>query len=81
VADRNVQPEALVDLVAAYAAEIVTLRIEENPLEGNAAVSMFGGSPDGQRVDGLERLFLVLRGILAQRVLEQRPPDGRACCS
>ena len=61
--------ELLVDLVTADAAEIVLLRIEEQALEKRAGVR--GGRRIARTqaaVDILQRLFLVVRRILLQRL-------------
>ena len=45
LAEIDLDPELLVDLVAANAAEIVVLRIEEETLEERRAFATVGGSP------------------------------------
>src|SRR5437762_948252 len=64
--------QALIDLVAPNASEIVSLRREEQSLErllGRLAVRSVTGAQ--QRVDLLERLFLGVRRILGDGVLDQ----------
>ena len=65
----DLEAELLVDLVAADAAEIVILRIEEQPLEQRPGVR------HGRRIaraepaiDILERFFFVVRRIFLQRL-------------
>ena len=69
--ESDLDAELLVDLVTTDAGEVVFLRIEEQTLEQGAGV---GG---GRRIAGaefaidvLERGFLVLRRILAERLEE-----------
>ena len=69
----GLESQPLIDLVPPHPAEVVTLRIEEHPLEGRASrldIGSFTGAQ--QRIDGVEGLLLALRGILAQCVLDDR---------
>ena len=66
LAEIDVDAELLVDLVTADAAEIVFLRIEEEPLQQGAGVRHGRRIARAQlAVDVLERLFLVVRRILS----------------
>ena len=73
LARRRREAEALVDLVAAHAAEVVALGREEEPLDrllGRLLVRRVAGPQ--QRVDLLERLVLALGRVLRERVLDER---------
>ena len=73
VVRRELQPEAVVDLVAADAAQVVALGREEQPLErqaGGLEVRRLAGTQ--QAVDLLEGLGLVGGRVLAQGVLDER---------
>ena len=71
-ARRGRQAEALVDLVAPHAAEVVALGGEEQPLERLLGRLLVGRVARAQqRVDLLEGLVLGVRRVLEQRVLDQ----------
>ena len=71
--------ELLVDLVTADAAQVVALRIEEQPLDQRAGVGRGRRIAGTQAaVDVLERLFLVLGGILLH-ALDDDPVVERWC--
>ena len=69
LAEIDVDAQLLVDLVTADAAEIVPLRIEKEPLEQRARVRDRRRIARAQpAVNVLQRLFLVVRRILLQRL-------------
>ncbi len=68
----HVEAELLVDLVAADTGEVVLLGIEEEALQQGAGVGHGRGVAGAEAaVDVLQRLLLVVRGILAQRLDEE----------
>ena len=70
---RGLQTQTFVDLVAAHTAQIVSFRIEEDVLDRRPRglhVRRVAGPQ--QRVDGGERLFFTVGGILLQGVLDDR---------
>src|SRR5690606_33146129 len=73
VARRQVEAQALVDLVAADAPEIVALRIEEDALERDARrLQVRRLARPQQRVDRAQGVLFAARRILPQRVAEER---------
>ena len=65
----DLDAELLIDLVTTDAAEVVVLRIEEEALEQRARVRHGRRIARAQAaIDVLERLFLVLRRILLERL-------------
>ena len=73
VLPRHVDGQALVDLVAAHPAQVVALRVEEDPVQRRARrldVGRLAGTEE--RVDGVERVLLGLGGVLLDGVLDQR---------
>ena len=69
LAEIDVDPEFLVDLVAANAAEIVLLRIEKEPLQERLRVRDRRRIARAQLpVDVFQRLFLIVRRIFLQRL-------------
>src|SRR5512140_1798937 len=70
---RRLEPEALVDLVASHAPEIVALGREEQPLERDAGrLEIRRIARSEQRVDLAQRLLLGVRRVLEERVLDER---------
>ena len=69
----GLEPQPLVDLVAAHPPEVVALRVEEQPLQllpRGLQVRRIAGPQ--QRIDLLERLGLAVGRVLGQGVLDQR---------
>ena len=74
----GLEAELLVDLVAADAAEVVALRVEEEPLEEGLRVGGRRGLARAQAlVDFLEGLLLVAGGVLLEGADDARPRPPR----
>src|SRR5581483_2786913 len=73
---RPLEAQALIDLVATHATEIVALRREEEPLQRLLRrLAVRGIARTEQRVNLAQGLFLGVRRVLGQRVLDERRLD------